>query len=193
MLSKRIDFRISEKNLNQIDKLVNINEFRNRSDFLKQATNKMLEQYQTRLAEKTFFTIGYEGKKLNEFIDVLKGNRVSRLIDVREIPLSRKKGFSKGALSGVLESNGIQYIHIKELGSPKKIRDQYKQNQDVVWFMKKYRDYLDNLNGPFTRAKKFAEQEGTCLMCFERDFTLCHRSIIADKINEEAGSRPIHL
>ncbi len=185
-------FRASDTDLKKIDKLVNLGEFKDRSDFFRRATNKMLETYQDRLSQNTFFTIGYEGRNIDEFVNLLKKNNIRRLVDVREIPASRKNGFSKNQLAKNIMAAKIEYLHIGELGSPKDLRELYKANNDVDWFMIRYKSYLEGINGPFSRVKKLVEQPGTCLMCFERDFTLCHRSVIAEKL-KESGALPIHL
>ena len=69
------------------------------------------------------YTIGYEGRDIDEFVSLLKDNRITRLIDVREIPFSRKKGFSKSRLNERLQNENIDYVHIKALGSPSEIRE----------------------------------------------------------------------
>lgn len=63
-------------------------------------------------------TVDYEGHEIEGFIDLLKRFKVSRLIDVREIPLSRKRGFSKSVLKQRLDNENIEHIHIKALGFP---------------------------------------------------------------------------
>src|SRR6478609_6265917 len=64
------------------------------------------------------FTIGYEGTTVSEFIASLLAAGVGRVIDVRALPLSRRPGFSKTALRGALEEAGIEYVHLKALGTP---------------------------------------------------------------------------
>jgi uncharacterized protein (DUF488 family) len=54
-------------------------------------------------------TIGYEGRTIEEFVGELLAGSVETLIDVRELPLSRKRGFSKRALSTELAAAGIEY------------------------------------------------------------------------------------
>ena len=49
----------------------------------------------------------------------LKANRVKLLIDVRDVPISRKPGFSKTSLAQGLADAGIGYLHLKGLGDPK--------------------------------------------------------------------------
>lgn len=62
---------------------------------------------------KTLFTIGYEGTKPSDLFVSLKESGVSLLIDVRDVPLSRKPGFSKTSLAQGLEEAGMQYLHLK--------------------------------------------------------------------------------
>ena len=81
------------------------------------------------------FTIGYEGRGVEEFISQLKHFHITRLIDVREIPLSRKKGFSKSALKERLEAEKIEYLHFKSLGSPSSIRNKLKQTETTITFL----------------------------------------------------------
>ena len=64
------------------------------------------------------FTIGYEGATMGEFLAALDAAGVERVIDVRALPLSRRPGFSKSPLRAALEEAGIDYIHLKALGTP---------------------------------------------------------------------------
>jgi uncharacterized protein (DUF488 family) len=65
------------------------------------------------------FTIGYEGATIDEFIAILFDWDIEHLIDVRDFPTSRKKGFSKNLLAESLNNYGIEYTHLKGLGDPK--------------------------------------------------------------------------
>ena len=64
------------------------------------------------------FTIGYEGTTADEFVAALENAAVERVIDVRALLLSRRPGFSKTPLRGALEEAGIEYVHLKALGTP---------------------------------------------------------------------------
>jgi len=68
---------------------------------------------------KTLFTVGYEGTKPSDLFASLKESGVSLLIDVRDVPISRKPGFSKTSLAQGLGEAGIRYLHLKGLGDPK--------------------------------------------------------------------------
>lgn len=59
------------------------------------------------------FTIGYEGRTINDFLADLRANDIKLLADVREAPTSRKRGFSKSALASALQDAGIDYLHLR--------------------------------------------------------------------------------
>ena len=137
----------------------------------------------------SLLTVGYEGRDIKEFINRLLSKKVQILIDVREIPASRKSGFSKTKLSEHLEEAGIKYIHIKELGSPKILREELHENNDYGYFFTKYSAYIQT---KLDVVKKLYEDtimhETSCIMCFERDQAKCHRKIVAEKVKEIDGN-----
>jgi uncharacterized protein (DUF488 family) len=79
-------------------------------------------------------TIGYEGKAADGFVDDLVESGVQILVDVRELPLSRKRGFSKTALSELVQQAGIEYLHLRALGSPRKSRKKFGESKDFEVF-----------------------------------------------------------
>ncbi len=89
----------------------------------------------------TIFTIGYEGATVDGFLATLKAAGVERLIDVRALPLSRRPGFSKSPLAAALKEVGIDYVHLKDLGTPKRGRDAAKKG-DVGTLREVYDDQL---------------------------------------------------
>ena len=133
-------------------------------------------------------TIGYEGRDIDEFITRLKRFNISRLIDVREIPLSRKRGFSKSALRERLEDENIEYVHVKALGSPSPIRNKLKSDRDYDYFFKAYSNYLSQNMEVLKEVYQFISDGINCIMCFERMPEKCHRSTVADKIKEYDGN-----
>ena len=68
------------------------------------------------------WTIGYEGFTSDEWLDSLVASGVQTVVDVREMPLSRKPGFSKSRLADALRARGIEYVHLRSLGNPKEYR-----------------------------------------------------------------------
>ena len=68
---------------------------------------------------KMLYTIGYENAAIEDFITTLGMRDIKRIIDVREYPGSRRKGFSKECISALwLKDNDIDYVHLKGLGDP---------------------------------------------------------------------------
>jgi len=136
---------------------------------------------------KELFTIGYEGMNLDGFIGQLKKFAIDCLIDVREIPISRKRGFSKSELAQRLGQENIDYLHLKQLGSPKPIRQKLKINRDYSTFFKKMDIYLANKKEAIENAYSYVIDNTCCLMCFESFAERCHRKIVARKIRERDG------
>lgn len=126
------------------------------------------------------YTIGYEGLTANSFINILAQYNIEQILDVREIPISRKPGFSKGKLAGLLENAGISYVHMKELGSPKDIRDMLHETKDYDTFFNEYRHYIGSHFNYIQDAWELVTEKRTCLLCFEKKPSECHRSVIAE-------------
>jgi len=130
------------------------------------------------------FTIGYEGRSVRELIAQLQAAKVTRVVDVRELPLSRRKGFSKSSLAAALNKAGIAYEHVRELGNPKPLRDRYKSG-DVDGGARDYRLHLHNgSRAALVELADSLDGTKTCLLCFEDDHASCHRAVIAGAIAE---------
>lgn len=139
-------------------------------------------------------TIGYEGASLDDFIATLQAAGIRTLIDVRELPISRRRGFAKSALSTALTGEGIDYIHIKELGDPKEGREAARAGN-----FDRFREiYSRHLKGKpaqegLKQAAKLVDDDGACLMCYERDYKTCHRLLVANALNDIVSVRINHL
>jgi uncharacterized protein (DUF488 family) len=125
------------------------------------------------------FTIGYEGATQPELIETLKAAGVKRVIDVRAVPLSRKPGFSKNILANGLAEAGIDYVHLKALGTPPQGREAARKgrHQDLQ------RIYAAQLDLPEAivaaeQMRVLATDRPSALLCFERDPSGCHRSLL---------------
>ncbi len=139
-------------------------------------------------ADAGVFTIGYEGKAADGFVDDLLERGVQILVDVREMPVSRKRGFSKSALSQLVQQAGIEYLHLRALGSPRDSRRKLKESGDFEVFSREYADHLQGNGGSLQELREvIGTGRRTALMCFERDHTRCHRSLLGGALLEEAG------
>jgi len=139
------------------------------------------------------YTIGYEGRTLDKFTARLKAHNVQQIIDVRERPISRKKGFSKTALMLNLEKEGIGYVHLPKLGSPSDIRHEYKEGGSEKVFFDNYRNYIKkDAHDELNTLEKYASEKTSALMCFELSFVHCHRKVLAEEL-KNMGYRIEHL
>ena len=131
---------------------------------------------------KKMFTIGYEGADVEQLVATLLALKVTVLADVRELPLSRKKGLSKNSLMNRLAEEGITYIHYRTLGDPKPGRDAAKSG-DFETFERIFHGHMAKADTKAAIAEllEVASRELTCMMCFERCAKHCRRSIIADE------------
>lgn len=142
----------------------------------------------------TIATIGYEGAMIADFLATLEEAEISIILDVRELPLSRRHGFSKGQLEAALAGRGIGYIHLRGLGDPKEGRDAARAGE----FEKFQTIYLRHLKTAVAQAQ-LAEAEqlikagGACLLCYERAPEQCHRRLVADALSRRMPIRIRHL
>ncbi|WP_084250222.1 DUF488 domain-containing protein [Sphingomonas mali] len=136
----------------------------------------------------TLYTIGYEGAEISLFLSVLRECNVQRVIDIRDVPVSRKPGFSKGSLSAALESQGMGYTHLKSLGDPKEGRDAMRRG-DYPTFVEIYVAHLalDAGQRALQQAIEIAREESSVLLCFERNPKECHRTIVANEMRKHTG------
>lgn len=127
------------------------------------------------------FTIGYEGTDQKNLLATLQNVGVEVLADVRELPLSRKKGLSKTSLADGLKEVGIDYLHFRSLGDPKPGRIAAKAG-DMAKFESIYLKHLSTepAQNALNDLLSVARDRITCLLCFERCAKECHRSYIAD-------------
>ena len=124
-------------------------------------------------------TVGYEGLDIEAFVARLNDARVHLIVDVRELPLSRKKGFSKNSLRDRLAAEGLGYVHMPALGCPKKIRDQYRADGDWARYTHDFMAYLQTQEAGVRELAQQARVTTACLVCFEADYSLCHRTYVA--------------
>lgn len=138
----------------------------------------------------TLYTIGYEGAARDDFWATLRSSGIKTLIDVRDLPLSRKPGFSKKALELDADSFGIGYIHLAGLGDPKEGRDAARAGQYAL-FKKIFSAHMESLEAlsDLAEAVILSLKAPSCLLCYERNPENCHRSIIAsDMMKQEKFS-----
>lgn len=125
------------------------------------------------------FTIGYESATQDEFVSALKAAGVERVIDVRAVPNSRRPGFSKTPLRNALGEAGIDYVHLRALGTPADGRAAARAGRHTDL----ERIYAGQLELPEAIAQsaqmlELAREKPSALLCYERDPGGCHRTLL---------------
>lgn len=129
------------------------------------------------------FTIGYEGATQADVIAALQKAGVTLLADVRAVPLSRRPGFSKNILAAGLREAGIDYVGLKALGTPPAGREAARKGDHA-----KLREiYAAQLDLPEAlvqseQLREMAAERPTALLCFEREASACHRSLLLEML-----------
>jgi uncharacterized protein (DUF488 family) len=124
------------------------------------------------------FTIGYEAATMGEFIVALT-SVVERVIDVRAVPNSRRPDFSKTPLRNALAEAGIDYVHLRALGTPAAGREAARRGRHGEL----KRIYADQLERPEAITEgaqmlELAREKPSALLCYERDPAGCHRTLL---------------
>jgi uncharacterized protein (DUF488 family) len=143
------------------------------------------------------FTIGYEGLTIDAYLHRLILNNVKALIDVRKNPISMKYGFSKTKLRHYIESAGLKYIHIPELGIPSEMRSNLKCPSDHRRLFQYYlSEILPKQSNALSKLKNLhSVYARTALTCYEADYYSCHRHKITEYLEDNAsfGVKIVHL
>ncbi len=128
---------------------------------------------------KKIYSIGYQGRTIKEFLNLLERNDIAHIADVRSYPTSRRDEFCKENLKDTLFHKGMRYKHLPDLGGLDD-RDYRKRMLSDRW------------ETAYQELKKLSEDGKTVMMCLEKDPSRCHRQFIVRKL-EEDGWDVIHL
>ena len=140
------------------------------------------------MSPRALATIGYEGEVQAEVIARLKRAGVEVLVDVRAVAASRRAGFSKTVLAASLAEAGIDYVHLRELGTPKPGRDAARKGR-IAEMRQIYEAHLQEPAAQLelAQAAEIVAQRKAALLCFEADADGCHRAIVAERLRERLG------
>ncbi len=146
------------------------------------------------MASPVLATIGYEGDTLNGVIARLQRAQIAVVIDVRAVAASRRPGFSKTLLSGSLAEGGIDYLHLRDLGTPKSGRIAARAGRTAE-MAQIFDTHLQTAaaQGALAHAVELSLGRRVCLLCYEADPACCHRAIVAAQIIARTGAEVIDL
>ena len=142
------------------------------------------------------FTIGYEKLDQKQFIAYLSNHGVEVVADIRKLPASRKKGFSKTVLRETLSSKGIDYINYRDLGAPKELRDELYNSGNYDRFFRKYENNISDKTDHLAEILSLINHgRNVALLCFERNPQKCHRKVVADELKklDDNGLKVEHI
>lgn len=140
------------------------------------------------------FTIGYEGATQADVIGRLKAAGVRTLVDVRAVAASRRAGFSKTLLGNSLKAEGVDYLHLRGLGTPKAGRDAARKGR-IDEMRAIFADHMaePEAEAQFQALRALAAETPTALLCFEADACGCHRAVLAERLVSEDGFEVVNL
>ena len=154
----------------------------------------ILKERQKKYLPKSIFTIGYEGRSVEDYFNILIENDIKLLCDVRSNPASRKYGFSKKVLSYICQQYNLAYLHIPDLGIKSNFRKDLAGPSDYAKLFDFYKKEILSQYNKFDDLSKAIEQYGRiAFTCFEADSDHCHRKCLAEKIKNITKKPLLHL
>ena len=139
-------------------------------------------------------TIGYESDPQAEVIRKLKDAGVAIVLDVRAVASSRRAGFSKTLLAGGLKDAGIDYLHLRDLGTPKSGREAARAGR-IGEMHDIFNAHLEEPKAQMqlAEAAEIVAIRPAALLCYEHDAACCHRRIVADRLQAKLGLKVVDL
>lgn len=133
---------------------------------------------------KTLWTIGYELATPTTLVDALLAAKVDLLVDVRAVPNSRRPGFSKKALTAACGEAGIDYLHLRGLGTPADGRAAARagRHAEMRAIFAKQLKTLEARDDLFLLMEVINAGRSACLLCLEASPEHCHRRLVAKAV-----------
>jgi len=146
------------------------------------------------VAPPAIYTIGYEERSVDGFLDKLIRAGVRRIVDVRANPISRKYGFAKRSLEGLASKVNIAYSHFQQLGiSSEKRKEVHSAAEFRKLFSYYEREILPQKAGELAKLAQLMKAAPSVLVCMEKEAVDCHRSRLAVQLAKLTGMETVHL
>jgi uncharacterized protein (DUF488 family) len=143
----------------------------------------------------TLYTIGYEGTNVARFLETLRKAKVQLLVDVRAVASSRRAGFAKTALAANLETIGVEYVHLRGLGTPADGRAAARagRHAEMHRIFRQHMRTEGAMDQLLTLEDLVRSGKRTCILCFEADPAHCHRTLVAEALQARIETTVTHL
>ena len=140
-------------------------------------------------------TIGYEGATVPALLQALQAAGVQLLVDVRAVTSSRRPGFSKNKLAENLSTVGIDYLHLRGLGTPAEGRAAARAGRwdELRAVFAEHMETLAAQTDLEALAELVRSGRRVCLLCYEHDPAHCHRTLVADALQPLVKVKVEHL
>lgn len=135
------------------------------------------------------FTIGFTQKSAQRFFGLLSESAVSTLVDTRLNNTGQLAGFSKrDDLQYFCRTIlNVDYVHWEESAPEEAMLSAYKKKK-LLW-TEYAREYVAMLERRKVETRMSLIAAGNaCLLCSEAKPHHCHRSLLADYLNNKSGS-----
>jgi uncharacterized protein (DUF488 family) len=135
------------------------------------------------VAPTAIWTFGHSTRTIDEFLELLREQRIEALADVRRFPGSRRlPHFGREALQEALSGAAIAYQWMPELGGRRRPRP---DSRNRGWRNDSFRgsaDYMETAEfaAALDTLIAAAASRRTAIMCAEALWWQCHRRLIAD-------------
>jgi uncharacterized protein (DUF488 family) len=140
------------------------------------------------MSGKPLYLIGYEKANLADFLATLGAAGIATVVDVRDLPLSRRAGFSKRQLRAGVEGAGMRYVHLRALGTPPEGREANKRREwERFWKIVDDKLATAEAEHELQRLAEIAGAAPTCLLCYEADWHICHRRRVGEILSARQG------
>ena len=144
--------------------------------------------------EAVVYTVGYEGRSIDAFLDHLMYSGVKRVIDVRRNPFSRKYGFMRRALESLCSKAKIDYAHFPQVGVPSQLRMNLSTEKAYQELFRHYeKAILPKQLDSVAEIGELMKESPSALLCFEAHHTKCHREPLSQAVAKKAGLEVHHL
>jgi uncharacterized protein (DUF488 family) len=140
------------------------------------------------------YTMGYEDRSVDGFLNKLLRAGIRRIVDVRANPVSRKYGFARSSLSSLAGKLGLAYCHIPELGiSSERRRGVHTSSEFKDLFGYYEREILPAESDAVAKVGELMKDGPSVLVCMEKEAVDCHRSRLATRVAGLTNLNIVHL